>query len=122
MKTFLLLGSLNAFLGVSLGAFGAHGLKNRISQEMLKVWETAVFYHLVHALALLAIGQLCQMFPEANLLRPAGWSLTAGIVLFSGSLYLMVLVNVRALGMITPFGGVAFLIGWLTLMIAIAKM
>ena len=122
MKIFLLLGSLNAFLGVSLGAFGAHGLKSRITQEMLKVWETAVFYHLVHALALLAVGLLCQSLPESGLLQPAGWSLLTGIILFSGSLYLMVLLNVKSLGMITPFGGVAFLIGWLTMLIAIAKM
>ena len=118
MKTFVLLGSLNAFLGVALGAFGAHGLKARVTPEMLTVWQTGVLYHLVHALGLVLIGILCQMLPDASLVRSAGWMLLVGTMLFSGSLYLMVLSDIRALGMITPLGGVAFLIGWLLLVLA----
>ena len=118
MKTFVIIGSLSGFLGVALGAFGAHGLKARVSPEMLTVWQTGVQYHLVHALALLLIGILCQLLPEASLARSAGWMMLIGTLLFSGSLYVMVLSGVRALGMITPLGGVAFLIGWLLLALA----
>ncbi len=121
MKIFLLLGSLNMFLGVALGAFGAHGLKTRVAPDMLVVWQTGVQYHLVHALGLLLIGILCQLMPDPALVRNAGWALVVGILLFSGSLYVMVLSGVRVLGIITPFGGIAFLIGWLLLIIAAWK-
>ncbi|MDO3376532.1 DUF423 domain-containing protein [Geoalkalibacter halelectricus] len=118
MKTFLILGSLNAFLGVALGAFGAHGLKSKVAPEMLATWNTAVQYHLVHALGLLVIGMLCHLMPGAMLVRIAGWLIFLGVLLFSGSLYVMVLTGIRGLGMITPIGGVAFLIGWLLLALA----
>jgi uncharacterized membrane protein YgdD (TMEM256/DUF423 family) len=118
MKIFVLLGSISAFLGVALGAFGAHGLKSRVAEDMLVVWQTAVQYHLVHALGLLLVGILCQLLPGAPLVRSAGWFLLAGTVLFSGSLYVMVLSGLRPLGIITPLGGVAFLIGWLLLAVA----
>lgn len=118
MKLFLVIGSLSALLGVGLGAFGAHGLKSRVHPDMLTVWQTGVHYHLVHALGLLVIGILCHLLPQTTLLRPAGWMLLAGSLLFSGSLYIMVLTGVRALGMITPLGGVAFLLGWLLLALA----
>ena len=119
MKIFVLLGSLSAFLGVALGAFGAHGLKARVTPEMLSVWQTGVQYHLVHAIGLLLVGLLCQLLPDAALLRAAGWLLLLGTALFSGSLYMMVLSGVRGLGMITPLGGVAFLLGWLLLAAAV---
>ena len=118
MKLFVLLGSLNALLGVGLGAFGAHGLKTRVAPELLTVWETAVQYHLVHALGLLLIAIFCQLMPEVSLLRISGWFLLVGIVLFSGSLYVLVLTGIKPLGMITPIGGVAFLVGWLLLALA----
>jgi uncharacterized membrane protein YgdD (TMEM256/DUF423 family) len=118
MKIFVILGGLNALLGVALGAFGAHGLKSRVTSEMLTVWQTGVQYHLVHALGLVLIGILCQLMPESSLVRYAGWMLLVGITLFSGSLYVMVLTDIRMLGMITPLGGVAFLAGWLTLVLA----
>jgi len=118
MKIFVVLGSLSAFLGVGLGAFGAHGLKTKVTPEMLAVWQTGVLYHLVHALGLLLIGILCHLMPEAATARNAGWAILLGSVLFSGSLYLLVLTDVKPLGMITPFGGIAFLVGWLLLGIA----
>ncbi len=121
MKLFVILGSLNAFLGVALGAFGAHGLKTRVSPEMLTVWQTGILYHLFHALALVLVGVLCRLLPGAPLVRTSGWLLLLGTVLFSGSLYVMVLTGVRGLGIITPFGGVAFLAGWLLLAIAAWK-
>lgn len=121
MKIFVMLGSLSALIGVGLGAFGAHGLKTRVAPEMLVVWQTGVHYHLIHALGLVLIGILCHLMPEASLLRAAGWMLLLGTVLFSGSLYLMVLSGIRGLGIITPFGGIAFLIGWLLLICAAWK-
>nr|NIQ12134.1 DUF423 domain-containing protein [Gammaproteobacteria bacterium] len=93
MKIFVLLGSLSAFLGVALGAFGAHGLKNKVTPDMLSVWETAVLYHLVHAIGLLLIGILCHLMPDVPLLRNAGWSILVGTLLFSGSLYVLVLTG-----------------------------
>lgn len=121
MKIFVLVGSVNAFLGVALGAFGAHGLKSRVDADMLVVWQTSVQYHLVHALGLLLVGILCSLLPEPSLVRVAGWALLVGIVLFSGSLYAMVLSGIKPLGIITPLGGIAFLIGWLVLIVAALK-
>jgi len=115
---FVVLGSCNMLLAVALGAFGAHGLKSRVSAEMLAVWQTAVLYHLVHALGLLLVGLLALHLP----VRAAGWTLLVGIVLFSGSLYLMVLTGIRPLGMVTPLGGVAYLAGWLLLALAALKL
>ena len=118
MKLFVILGSLNALIGVALGAFGAHGLKTKVDPDMLTVWNTAVQYHLIHALGLLLIGILYHLMPDATLIKTADWAILLGIVLFSGSLYVLVLTGNKPLGIITPFGGVAFLIGWLLLAIA----
>lgn len=119
MKIFVMLGSLSAFLGVALGAFGAHGLRAKVAPEMLTIWQTGVQYHLVHALGLVLIGIICHLLPETSLVRTAGWLLVAGTVLFSGSLYALVVTGIKPLGMITPLGGVAFLIGWLLLAFAV---
>jgi len=121
MKIFVTLGSLSALLGVGLGAFGAHGLKSRVGPELLTTWNTGVQYHLVHALGLVMVGILCHLLPEVSLARIAGWFLVAGTLLFSGSLYVLVLSGVRSLGMITPLGGVCFLLGWLLLALAAWK-
>ena len=118
MKLFILLGSLNALIGVALGAFGAHGLKTKVAPDMLTVWNTAVQYHLIHALGLLLIGILYHLMPDAPLIKTAGWSILLGIILFSGSLYALVLTGIKPLGIITPFGGVAFLLGWLLIAIS----
>ena len=118
MRVFVVLGSINMLLAVALGAFGAHGLKNRVTAELLTVWQTAVLYHLVHALGLLLVGLLAVHLP----VKSAGWTLQAGIVLFSGSLYLMVLTGIRPLGVVTPLGGVAFLAGWLLLALAALRL
>ena len=118
MKLFIILGSLNALIGVALGAFGAHGLKTKVAPEMLTVWNTAVQYHLIHALGLLLIGILFHLMPNAPLIKTAGWAILLGIVLFSGSLYALVLTGTKPLGIITPIGGVAFLVGWLLIAIA----
>jgi uncharacterized membrane protein YgdD (TMEM256/DUF423 family) len=121
MRLFLLLGSLNMFLSIALGAFGAHGLEGKVSERMIDIWRTAAHYHIVHGLALIAIGLLADRFSGNGLITAAGWLILVGIVLFSGSLYAMVLTNVTKLGAITPIGGVAFLAGWVCVFLAAWK-
>jgi uncharacterized membrane protein YgdD (TMEM256/DUF423 family) len=120
-KTFLLLGAVTCMLAVVLGAFGAHALRGRLSADMLAVYQTAAQYHFWHALGLLAIGLAATHLPASVPLRWAGWLLLAGIVMFSGSLYLLALTGARWLGALTPLGGTAFVAGWALLAVAIAK-
>ena len=115
--TFLLVGSLLGFLGVAAGAFGAHGLRSRLSTDMLAVFETAVRYQMYHVFALLIVATAIGRLGDARLLSLAGWFFVAGIFLFSGSLYALALSGVTTLGAITPLGGLAFLIGWACLAI-----
>jgi uncharacterized membrane protein YgdD (TMEM256/DUF423 family) len=115
----LLIGVLAAFLGVGLGAFGAHGLASRVSATDLATFETGVRYQMYHALALVGLGALDGRRWNAWLDR-AGWLFLGGIAVFSGSLYLLVLTGQRWLGAVTPVGGVAFLAGWLAFARAIA--
>lgn len=110
---FLRLAGIFGFLAVAAGAFGAHALKNRLTPEMLEIFEVGVRYHLVHAVALLVVAQMDT--GAAARVRHAGWCFVAGIVVFSGSLYVLVLSGVRWLGAITPIGGVFLLAGWLLL-------
>lgn len=107
-------GAILAGLGVVLGAFGAHGLKARVSAEMLAVFETGVRYHMYHALALLAVGWAATQRPGAWV-QASGWLFLVGIAIFSGSLYVMTLTGARWLGAITPIGGLAFILGWAAL-------
>jgi len=118
-KLFLLLGSLSALLAVALGAFGAHGLKKIIAPDLLEIYQTGVQYHFYHALGLLALGLIAVHVPESALLRWAGWLMFAGIVIFSGSLYILAISGLRWLGAITPIGGTAFIAAWLLLLIAL---
>ncbi len=111
-RTFLLLGAVLGFLGVAFGAFGAHGLRSRITAEMLTVFETAVRYQMYHVFALLVVSAAIGHLGNARLLMIAGWFFFAGILLFSGSLYALALTSTSALGAITPIGGLLFLIGW----------
>lgn len=110
-RTFLLIGALSGFIAVAAGAFGAHGLRNRLPPEMLAVFETAVRYQMYHTLALLFVALAAARF-DGWLVNGAGWAFTAGIVVFSGSLYALALTRVTILGAITPIGGLAFLVGW----------
>ena len=116
-KTFLLLGALAAFLAVTLGAFGAHGLRGRLTPEMLGVFQTGVQYHMYHALALILVSGIMGRM-SGWLIQTAGWCFAAGIVLFSGSLYLLAITGMTILGVITPIGGLVFLIGWACLAFA----
>ena len=116
-QRWFVLGSSLAALGVALGAFGAHGLKARVGPELLETWETAARYQLVHALALLATAWAASRWP-GPVVSAAGWLFLAGVLLFSGSLYALVLTGVRALGAVTPLGGLCFIAGWLALALA----
>jgi uncharacterized membrane protein YgdD (TMEM256/DUF423 family) len=117
LRGFLMLAAFFGFTGVALGAFAAHGLKQRLSPEYLEVFHTGVTYQLFHALALLAVALLAAHLP-GRLLLWAGGLFAVGILLFSGSLYALTLSGIGRLGIITPFGGLAFLLGWLCLGLA----
>lgn len=108
----LLSGSIAMLFAVLLGAFGAHGLKSRLSPELMAAYKTGVEYQAYHALGLLLLGILIQQFPAVNGLKYASWLMLGGIVLFSGSFYALALSGLRPLGMVTPLGGLAFLLAW----------
>jgi uncharacterized membrane protein YgdD (TMEM256/DUF423 family) len=118
-RIFLRLGAGAGFLGVAFGAFGAHALQGRLPSGMLAVFDTGVRYQLVHALALVAVDLLAAR-RESRLVAAAGWCFTGGIVLFSGSLYLLALTDTTSFGLITPFGGLLLLAGWACLVFAAA--
>lgn len=119
-KMFFLLGSLFAFIAVAAGAFGAHALRQKLNADLLSIFEVGVRYQMYHALALLCVGFANGMFPHP-LISVAGWLFVAGIIIFSGSLYLLALSGIRTWGAITPIGGTLMLIGWLCLIIATLK-
>lgn len=123
MKLFLIAGAINGFLSVALGAFGAHALKERLSEKYLAIWETAVQYQMFHAVALIAIAILMHpnLLGASGALSTAGYAILIGIIIFSGSLFALALSGVGILGAITPIGGVAFLVGWVMLIVAVAK-
>jgi uncharacterized membrane protein YgdD (TMEM256/DUF423 family) len=113
-RAFFIMGAVLAALGVAAGAFGAHALRGRLTPDLLNVFETGVRYQLIHALGLLAVAWASARWP-GRATNMAGWLFLAGIVLFSGSLYALSMSGVRALGAITPLGGVAFIAGWIAL-------
>lgn len=115
-RTFLFIGALLGGCGVGLGAFGAHGLRDKLSPEMLAVFETGVRYQLYHALALVALSALIPRY-DGRLTTVAGWAFTGGILIFSGSLYALAMSDIRILGAITPIGGILFLVGWACLVV-----
>lgn len=123
MKLFIIAGAINGFLAVALGAFGAHALEERLSERYLAIWETAVQYQMFHAIALIAIGILMHpnLLGASGALNGAGYAILLGIVIFSGSLFILALSGVGILGAITPIGGVAFLVGWVLLIVAVVK-
>ncbi len=116
-RLFFALGALIAGLAVAAGAFGAHGLSDRVAPDMLAIFETGARYQMYHGLALLAVAWAAARWPGGGTTM-AGWLFVGGVVLFSGSLYALALSGVRALGAITPVGGVAFVAGWLALGLA----
>ncbi|PRO64258.1 DUF423 domain-containing protein [Alkalicoccus urumqiensis] len=119
MKIMLMLGAAAAFLAVAIGAFGAHALAARLeANNYTATFETGVQYHMFHALAIVGTALLSQHLSSSGLVTGAAWSFAAGIVIFSGSLYVLSLTGIKILGAITPIGGVAFLAGWVLLFIA----
>ena len=111
-KLFITLASFSGMLAVVFGAFGAHALKNRLDDDALGVYATAVQYHFYHSLALLAVGVIAMGQPQTVLLKSSGWLFFIGILVFSGSLYLLSFTRMRWLGAVTPLGGLAFVGGW----------
>lgn len=112
---------MSALLDVALGAFGAHGLKNILSPELMVTYQTAVNYQMWHALGLIGISFVHQQDQESKLIAWTGWLMFFGILIFSGSLYLLVLLNIKELGMLTPLGGVSFIVAWALLAIYAAQ-
>lgn len=119
MQTFIVLGSILMAVAVAMGAFGAHALKSKLEPDKLKVYETGVQYHIIHALGLIAVGLLVGQYPDVGMIKLAGWFMAAGIVLFSGSLYGLSMKRIRLLGPITPLGGLSFIIGWVLVAVGV---
>lgn len=120
-RLFIALGSINAALAVILGAFGAHILKTRLSPEMLQVYHVGSQYHFYHAIGMLLIGALATQFQNNGALRLSGFLMLAGIVLFSGSLYVLAVTGATWLGAVAPLGGLAFIAAWVVLAIAVLR-
>ncbi|MDN7244811.1 DUF423 domain-containing protein [Planococcus sp. 1R117A] len=123
MKFFLIAGAVNALLSVALGAFGAHMLEGRVADKYLDTWQTAVQYQMFHAVGLMVVGILMSssLIGTLGSLSWAGYLMLAGIIIFSGSLYVLSLTGISILGAVTPIGGVAFIVGWIMLIVAASK-
>ncbi|MBB6445522.1 DUF423 domain-containing protein [Bacillus benzoevorans] len=121
MRVFIMLGAINAMLSVALGAFGAHILEGRLEAYYIDVWGKAVTYQMLHSVGLLAAGILAGKLPHSSLLKWSGWLMFIGIILFSGSLYVLAVTKISILGAITPLGGVSFILSWLFMVIAAKK-
>jgi uncharacterized membrane protein YgdD (TMEM256/DUF423 family) len=120
VKIWSLLAAVFGFLSVALGAFGAHSLKNVLDEYGKSIYEKAVLYQMFHSMALFAVGVLQHLFKEISF-SPAGFGFFIGILLFSGSLYLLAITGLKWLGVLTPIGGLAFLFGWAWLLFTISK-
>ena len=122
MRHFISLGSFSAALAVLSGAFGAHALKSKIPPEALAIFQTGVQYHLYHSLGLILVGIICRVGKPSTAMSFSGWMMLIGIILFSGSLYILSITGIRSIGMITPIGGILFIISWILLAIAPLKL
>jgi uncharacterized membrane protein YgdD (TMEM256/DUF423 family) len=121
MKVFIIIGAINAFLAVALGAFGAHGLADKLGPKYLEIWKTGVTYQMFHALGILIIGLLLGRIAASSVFTWSGWLMLVGIILFSGSLYVLSVTQVKILGAITPLGGVCFLVAWILVVVGAMK-
>jgi uncharacterized membrane protein YgdD (TMEM256/DUF423 family) len=121
MKAFIIIGAINAFIAVALGAFGAHGLADKLEPKYLDIWKTGVTYQMFHATGILVIGLLLSKVTTSPQFTWAGWMMLLGIILFSGSLYVLSLTKIGILGAITPLGGVCFLAAWVLIIIGAIK-
>ncbi|CAD2072016.1 DUF423 domain-containing protein [Phocicoccus pinnipedialis] len=120
MKVLIIVGAINALISVACGAFGAHGLEGKLSEHYLQVWETACRYQMYHGLGIILIGVLKHM-TGIQLFGTAGWIMLVGIILFSGSLFVLALSGVKILGAVTPIGGVFFIASWVMVIIGALK-
>lgn len=120
-KTWLAVAALSAFVAVAAGAFGAHGLKQRLTPDLLEIFETGARYHMMHALGLMGVALFGLFRPQTSIQGPA-WGLLIGTIIFSGSLYVLALTGQRWLGAITPIGGTAFLVGWAWLAVSALRL
>ncbi|CAH0345023.1 DUF423 domain-containing protein [Bacillus sp. CECT 9360] len=120
MKLFIILGAINAFIAVALGAFGAHGLEGRIPDKYLETWKTAVTYQMFHATGLMIVALISGKI-GGPLMTWSGWLMFIGIILFSGSLFVLSVTQIKILGAITPLGGVSFLAAWVLFIVAVYK-
>lgn len=120
MKILIIVGAINALLSVACGAFGAHGLEGKLSEHYLEVWETACRYQMYHGLGIILLGVLKQM-TGIQLFGTAGWVMLIGIILFSGSLFVLATSGIKILGAITPIGGVFFIASWVMVIVATLK-
>lgn len=118
MKPAIISGAIHGFLAVALGAFGAHALSDVLSTYGEGIWDTAVQYQMFHAAALLVVGILGYIFGSTKALRVAVWTMNLGVVFFAGSLYVLAITEIKTLGAITPIGGVLFLTGWISIIVA----
>lgn len=118
MKPAIISGAIHGFLAVALGAFGAHALDGVLSTYGEGIWDTAVQYQMFHAAALLVVGILGYIFGSTKALRVATWTMNLGVVFFTGSLFVLALTEIKVLGAITPIGGVLFLTGWISIIVA----
>ena len=119
-KLFILIGCINALIAVMLGAFGAHGLKSRLTEQLLASFQTGTQYHFYHAMGLIAVGLIAAHVSGIGI-KISGWLMLAGIILFSGSLYVLAITGIRQLGMITPVGGICFILAWTVLAITVFR-
>lgn len=121
MKLFIIIGAIFAFLAVAFGAFGAHALEGKVVGKYMDNWQTAVQYQMFHAIGIFIVALLLSKMPDSSLLTWSGWLMAFGILFFSGSLYILALTKISILGAITPIGGVAFLIGWVLILVFVVK-
>ncbi len=112
---FIIIGAFSAAVAVTLGAFGAHGLQSKVTKERMETYQTGVHYHMYHSLGLILLGILNNALTSNNYILWSGWLMIMGIILFSGSLYLLVISDKKWFGLITPFGGLAFIASWVML-------
>lgn len=120
MKVLIIVGAINALLSVACGAFGAHGLEGKLSEHYLEVWETACRYQMYHGLGIILLGVLKQV-TGIQLFGTAGWAMLIGIILFSGSLFVLATSGIKILGAVTPIGGVFFIASWMMVIVAALK-
>ncbi|ASV67962.1 DUF423 domain-containing protein [Cytobacillus sp. FSL W7-1323] len=121
MKLFIIIGAIFAFLAVAFGAFGAHALEGKVVGKYMDNWQTAVQYQMFHAIGIFIVALLLSKMPDSSLLTWSGWLMAFGILFFSGSLYILALTKISILGAITPIGGVAFLVGWVLILVFAVK-